>query len=109
MAIKPISVAFHPGQHFLVKSRWADEDNLSPGLILLYVYDKGARAPIYASAQVLSVFVTRLTRWRFLFVCVDSLRPSQHFFSYVGTGLSGLKQRIKFLTQGYNAVPSVRL
>ena len=24
-----------------------------------------------------------------LFVCVDSLRPSQQFFSHVGTGLSG--------------------
>ena len=27
-----------------------------------------------------------------LFVCFDSLRPSQQFFSHVGTGLPGLNQ-----------------
>ena len=27
-----------------------------------------------------------------LFVCFDSLRPSQHFFSHVGTGLPALNQ-----------------
>ena len=27
-----------------------------------------------------------------LFVCFDSLHPSQQFFSHVGTGLPGLKQ-----------------
>ena len=29
---------------------------------------------------------------KFLFVCFDSLLPSQQFFSYVGTGLPGLNQ-----------------
>ena len=44
-----------------------------------------------------------------VFVCIDSLRPSQQFFSYVGMRLLGLKQRIKCPAQGYNAVPPVRL
>ena len=47
----------------------------------------------------------------FLFVC--SLSPSQHFFSHVGIGLSGLNQYTKrglmYHAQGHNAVPSVRL
>ena len=37
---------------------------------------------------------------------IDSLRPSQHFFSHVRMGT---KQRIKCLAQGHNAVPPVKL
>ena len=38
-----------------------------------------------------SVIVSPLL-WKHMFVCVDSLRPSQQFFSYVGTGLPELNQ-----------------
>ena len=30
--------------------------------------------------------------FRYLFVCLDSLHPSQQFFSYLGTSLPGLNQ-----------------
>ena len=41
-----------------------------------------------------------------LYVCVNPLRPSQHFFSHpVFLGLTSAKQIIKCLAQGHNAVP----
>ena len=42
-----------------------------------------------------------------LFVCFDSLLPSQQLFSHVGTGLPGLNQYSaadKQLAQGHNTV-----
>ena len=38
-----------------------------------------------------AVIVSSLS-WKHMFVCSDSLRPSQQFFSYVRTGLPGLNQ-----------------
>ena len=38
------------------------------------------------------MFVDNNITGEYLFVLFDSLRPSQHFFSYVGTGLHGLNQ-----------------
>ena len=45
-----------------------------------------------------------------LVVCVDSLRPMQHFLSYTRTisclhVLKTFKQRMKCLAEGHNAVP----
>ena len=48
----------------------------------------------------------------YLFVWFNSLRPSQHFFSYVGTGLFGLNQfyaGINVSCPRHNAVLPVRL
>ena len=42
----------------------------------------------------------------YLFVCFDSLRPSQQFFSY---GLTSTKQGLMCLAQGHNTVMLVRL
>ena len=44
-----------------------------------------------------------------LFVCFDSLCPSQQFFRHFGTGLPCTKQRIKVLAEGHNTVPLVSL
>ena len=47
-----------------------------------------------------------------LFVCVDSLRPSQQFSVMSGRvflGRTSTKQRIKCLAQGHITVPPVRL
>ena len=47
-----------------------------------------------------------------VFVRFDSLRPSQHFFSYVARvflGWTSTKQGIKYLAQEHNVVPPARL
>ena len=47
-----------------------------------------------------------------MFVCLDSLGPSQHFLvmsGWVFLGLTNIKQKIMCLTQGHNAVTPVRL
>ena len=54
-----------------------------------------------------------ITKLFFVFyVWFDSLRPSQHFSSLVRSGLPGFNQYLtedKFLAQGHNTVPLVRL
>ena len=47
-----------------------------------------------------------------VFVCFDSLRPSQHFYAMTGRVLLGstrTKQRNKSLAKGHNTVHLVRL
>ena len=39
-----------------------------------------------------SAVIVSLLSWKHMFVCVDSLRPSQQFFIYVGTDLPELNQ-----------------
>ena len=55
-----------------------------------------AAGAVHAKVMILipSVYVMLLILLFFLcfFFVFDSLRPSQHFFSYVGTGLPGLNQ-----------------
>ena len=52
--------------------------------------------------------------WPSCFVWLDSLHPSQQFFSYVGSprrvclGGTSTKQGLKCLAQGHNPVPPVR-
>ena len=58
-------------------------------------YDKRIRECILINvADVLSRqhFQEKIYWQDILFVCFDSLHPSQQFFSYVGTGFPGLNQ-----------------
>ena len=48
------------------------------GLLRLFTSHKGTTLTVH--------------RYIVIFVLLDSLRPSQQFFSYVGTGLPGLNQ-----------------
>ena len=48
--------------------------------------------------------------YRLLLILLDLIiHPSQQFFSYVGTGIPGLKQGLMCLAQGHNTVMLVRL
>ena len=57
--------------------------------------------PVSCSSQLSMKFIIPINIFCH-FVRFDSLRPSHHFFSYVGTGLPGLNQyyaRLKETTQ----------
>ena len=102
-------------QHFEADFLWkVSLKILNLGIILkTFTHETSMMGTFYVKDETPQILLAKTLRPGYiLLVCVDSLCPSQHFFSYVRMGLPGLSQYLaedKVSSQRHNTVPPVML